>query len=113
MKIKNIKAVGEWVVIEARKSEIKNEEKKTSSGIILPGQKKAAGTDVNTSEGKETVRLYIYDIGPDVKNPSFKVGDEVIVDNYDIQVFSGGDDVDAPLYCLTHNSKIKCVVESE
>lgn len=102
--IKEIKACGEWVVLEAR--EVEAEEKRTKSGIIIPGQQ-AEGQSVNSSGGKKTVDLFVYDIGPDAADKaSYKKGDMVIVDNYDMQPISDG----GKTYVLCHFTKVKAVI---
>ena len=56
--IKEIKAVGEWVVCEAVPAESKVE--KTESGLIMPG-KKATGQNVNdpNKSGKLIVKYFV------------------------------------------------------
>ena len=104
--IKDVKATGEWIILEAKKAEEK--ETTTSSGLILPG-KKANGQSVNTGAGKDVVDLYVYDIGPDAKEKvSYKTGDMVIVDNYDMQCF--GDE--NKLFGICHFTKVKAVIEN-
>lgn len=108
-KIKSVKATGEWVVLEAREVEAK--EQKTNSGLIVPG-KQANGQAMNTSKGKKTVDLFIYDIGPGVPADkiNYKVGDCVIIDNYDMQCIDSGDD---KTYVICHYAKIKCIIKIE
>lgn len=102
--IKEIRACGEWVVLEAR--EVEAEEKKTKSGIIIPGQA-AEGQTVNSSGGKKTVDLLVYDIGPDARDKvSYKKDDMVIVDNYDMQAIG----TEQKTYVLCHYTKVKAII---
>lgn len=103
--IKSVKATGEWVICEAREVG-KPEEKKTKSGIVMPG--KQGGQSVNTNAGKKSCDLFVLDIGPQVPKEkiNYKVGDDVIVDNYDMQQF-GDDDKD---FIICHYTKIKAVI---
>lgn len=107
--IKEIGACGEWIVAEARKVEA--EEKKTESGLILPG-KQANGQNMNNpnSMGKVTVDFYIYSIGNKVpEDIGYKVGDMVILNDYDVQSFSDGKD---KIFCVCHYKNVKCVIKT-
>lgn len=102
--IKSIKATSDWVILEAKEVEAK--EQKTAAGLILPG-KQENGQAVNTQNGKKVCDLFVYDLGPDVPaDVSFKVGDNVIVDNYDIQQV-GDENKD---FVICHYKKIKAVI---
>ena len=105
--INEIKAVGEWVVLEARRVEA--EVKKTASGLIMPN-KEAAGQNVNnpSANGKITVDFFVHSVGEEAKT-NIKVGDQVIVDDYDCQMIGDGKD---NIYCLCHYKKIKCVIKN-
>lgn len=108
--IKEIKAVGEWVVCEAVPAESKVE--KTESGLIMPG-KKATGQNVNdpNKSGKLIVKYFVIkSIGEKVKEPFFNVGDKVVIDDYDCQMISNGE---RGAYCLCHSSKIKAVFDCD
>lgn len=104
--IKSIKATGEWVILEAR--EVIAEEKKTESGLILPGRSQD-GQVVNGSNGKRVVDLFIHDIGPDaIGKVSYKKGDMIIADNYDLQ----GCGSDTQTFYICHHTKVKAVIEA-
>ena len=104
--IKSIKATGEWVILEAR--EVIAEEKKTESGLILPGRSQD-GQVVNSSSGKRVVDLFVHDIGPDaIGKVSYKKGDMIIADNYDLQ----GCGSDTQTFYICHYTKIKAVIEA-
>ena len=104
--IKSVKAQGDWIILEARP--VKAEEKKTESGLILPG-KKANGQNVNSvgNNGKVTVDFFVDSIGDTAKEKAtFKEGDVVIVDDYDCQIFG----TDEKMFCACHFSKVKAVI---
>ena len=108
--IKEITAMGEWVVCEAVPAESKVE--KTASGLIMPGVK-ATGQNVNNpnKSGKLIVKYFVVkSIGDKVKDPAFKVGDKVVVDDYDCQMISNGEN---GAFCLCHSSKIKAVFDCD
>ena len=108
--IKDITAMGEWVVCEAVPAESTVE--KTASGLIIPG-KKTTGQNVNNpnKSGKLIVKCFVVkSIGDKVKDPAFKVGDKVVVDDYDCQMISNGEN---GAFCLCHNSKIKAVFDCD
>ena len=111
MKIEEIKATNEWVVlkavevVEAAPKVIKNEK-----GIITPGNPSGAvGQNVNSNTGKVTVDLFIYDIGPKVPSDvTFKVGDCVLCDAYDMQTF---EDDERQMFAICHYSKVKAILK--
>lgn len=109
--IKEIKAVGEWVVLEARRVEA--ETKKTASGLIMPG-KEAAGQSMNTPDhnGKMVVDFFVHSIGEEAKEKlkTVNVGDEVIINDYDAQPCGDGK---GNIYCLVKYSNIKCIVKDK
>lgn len=108
--IKNITAMGEWVVCEAVPAESKVE--KTASGLIMPGVK-ATGQNVNNpnKSGKLIVKYFVVkSIGDKVKDPAFKIGDKVVIDDYDCQMISNGEN---GAFCLCHSSKIKAVFDCD
>lgn len=111
MKINNIKAIGNFVVLKAVPIEEKKE-KKTDAGIILPEQEEKYGTKVNnaTSDGKIKAKLVVESIGSDIDKAKYdiKVGDEVICDNYDLQTIGDDDET----YCLCKITSVKCVISS-
>lgn len=108
--IKDITAMGEWVVCEAVPAESKVE--KTASGLIMPGVK-ATGQNVNNpnKSGKLIVKYFVVkSIGDKVKDPAFKIGDKVVIDDYDCQMISNGEN---GAFCLCHSSKIKAVFDCD
>jgi co-chaperonin GroES (HSP10) len=108
--IKDITAMGEWVVCEAIPAESKVE--KTASGLIMPGVK-ATGQNVNNpnKSGKLIVKYFVVkSIGDKVKDPAFKIGDKVVIDDYDCQMISNGEN---GAFCLCHSSKIKAVFDCD
>lgn len=103
--INEIKATGEWVILEAR--EVEAVEKKTESGLILPG-KTQEGQSINSSSGKKVVDLFVYDIGPDAANKvSYKKDDMVIADNYDLQIVGS----DSQTFGICHYTKVKAIIK--
>lgn len=81
--IKEIEATGEYVILKMVVKEEADMYKKSKSGLLVPNQENAA---TQTSSGKlELDHALIHKIGPDVENPSFKVGDRVIFNDYDIK----------------------------
>ena len=104
--IKTVVAQGEWVVLEARK--VEEETKKTETGLIMPG-KEAQGQRVNNTQanGKVTVDFFIHSIGKTAQEKAtFKVGDMVIIDDYDAQIFGSSE----KMFCVCHYSKVKAVI---
>ena len=80
-KIKNVRALGEMVVLKfvpVKKTNL------TKNGLLL----------VKENE-KEEHEAIVDSIGPDVKDPSFKVGDKVIFNNYDLMMVEEEDPEDA------------------
>lgn len=113
MKIKEIKAIGNYVVLEAVPIKEKKEVK-TAAGIIIPGKEDEYGTNINnaTNTGKVKSKLVVKSIGSDVDLTKYnlKIGDEVYADNYDLQTIG---DSDGKLYSLVKVTSIKCVITSE
>jgi hypothetical protein len=108
--IKEIKAMGEWVVCEAIPADSKIET--TENGLIKPG-KKATGQNVNdpNKSGKLIVKYFVVkSIGEKVKDPAFAIGDKVVIDDYDCQMISNGV---KGAFCLCHFSKIKAVFDCD
>ena len=87
MKIKEIKATGKYVVIKVKEVAM-SIETKTKSGIILQTEN-TDGQKINnkTNTGKVRGKFIIDSIGPDVDldKMGFKIGDEVIINDYDDQ----------------------------
>lgn len=113
MVLKEVKAVGNNVVLKAIKSEIKIEEKKTASGIILPGEEQKSGTKINdVNGGKVRVKLVVHSIGDAVDREKYKfeVGDEVVCNDLDLQTIG---DEEGNIYSLTRDVSVRCVVKSE
>jgi len=84
--IKEIKATGEYVVLQMVVKEEGSEMfKKNKSGILLPNSDEV-GQTANTGNGKlQLEHAVVHDIGPGVENPSFKKGDKVVFNDYDIK----------------------------
>lgn len=107
MEIKDIKATGEWVVIECVPVS-EDTSTTTASGVKLPNGKTINQQKVNTAAGKKAFDFVVKDIGPDAKDKvSYKVGDYVIVNDYDFQAI--GDDA-GNTYGLTHYKQVKAVI---
>lgn len=113
MKIKDIKAVGNYVVLEAIPI-VEKKETKTEAGIIIPGKEEEYGTNINnaTNTGKVKSKLVVKSIGSDVDLTKYdiKIGDEVYADNYDLQTIG---DSEGKLYSLVKVTSIKCIINSE
>lgn len=111
MKIKEIKATGKYVVIKVKEIAM-SVETKTKSGIILQ-QENTDGQKINAKNNNGKVRgIFIVDsVGPDVdlSKHGFKVGDEVVINDYDAQTI--GDPQST--YVLCKAESIKAVVLSE
>lgn len=109
-KIKNVEAVGEYVVLKVNEEVIKDE--KTDSGIILPAAAQLnAANKVNVGGGEQKPAfLTIHKIGPAVpENCGFKLGDEVAVNMYDVAKV--GDETQ--LYLITKWQSVMGIVEAE
>lgn len=107
MKIEEIEATCEWVIVAAKEVEKKQEEQKTKSGIVLLNQSQSKGQNVNSDNGKKTVDLFIHSIGPDAKEKvSFKKGDCVLCDPYDLQTI---EDDEGNMYGICHYTKVKAI----
>lgn len=113
MKITDIKAIGNYVVLEAIPIQEKKETK-TKAGIIIPGKEEEYGTNINnaTNTGKVKSKLVVKSIGSDVDKTKYdlKIGDEVYADNYDLQTIG---DSEGHIYSLVKITSIKCVIKSE
>lgn len=111
MKIKEIKATGKYVVIKVKEVAM-SVETKTKSGIILQTEN-TEGQKINNKTNTGKVRgIFIVDsIGPDVdlEKMGFKVGDEVILNDYDAQTI--GDE--NTTYVLCKAESVKAVVVAE
>ena len=111
MKIKEIKATGKYVVIKVKEVAM-SIETKTKSGIILQTEN-TDGQKINnkTNTGKVRVKFIIDSIGPDVDldKMGFKIGDEVIINDYDAQTIGDKDNT----YVLCKAESVKAVVVAE
>ncbi|HUS51361.1 MAG TPA: co-chaperone GroES [Candidatus Paceibacterota bacterium] len=76
--IKNIKPVNEYILLKFDLEE----EKKTSAGIIIPAAK---------ADQKNRENATIIGLGPKVEARDFKIGDKVIVNDFDIKRIEGED----------------------
>lgn len=109
----NYKAVGNYVVLRAVE-ETAAEDKLTENGVIIPAMfnEKTTGQIINNpnKDGKIRVRFYIDSIGSGVDKDcySINIGDEVIVNDYDVQTQGGDND---EVYGLCKVESIKAVVE--
>lgn len=83
--IKEIDATGEYVVLKiVVKEEGDDMYKKNKSGLLIPNQDSAP--TANTGSGKlQLDHALVYKIGPKVDDDSFKVGDKVVFNDYDIK----------------------------
>ena len=112
MKIKEVKAIGNHVVLKGELIENKVE-KTTKSGIVIV-QDNTAGQKTNTpaENGEKERRIwYVYEIGSGVDSSKIelKKGEEVIFNPYDAQTF--GDDENT--YCVVQDKNIRVVVTAE
>ena len=110
---KRIEATGKYVVLRCERVLRKKTEIVSAGGIIIPGQENAqTGREVaRGGAGEKTVvDMFVESIGPLVENDKygFKVGEQVIANNYDLQFVGERDDV---FYALTQADSIKCVIE--
>ena len=112
MKIEEIKATHEWVVLKAVEVAEKAEKiVKNNKGIITANGQQANGQNVNTTRpgGKVTVDLFIHDVGPSVpKDVVFKKDDCVLCDPYDMQTF---EDDEGNMFGICHYTKVKAVLK--
>ena len=111
MKIKEIKATGKYGVIKVKEVAM-SIETKTKSGIILQTEN-TDGQKINnkTNTGKVRGKFIIDSIGPDVDldKMGFKIGDEVIINDYDAQTIGDKDNT----YVLCKAESVKAVVVAE
>lgn len=83
---KGMKPIGDRVLLKFVEVEEKVEDKKTKSGIIMPGQKnQEAGQAIGGSMGVK-YRAYVDSVGEKVNldEVNFKIGDWVIFNNMDV-----------------------------
>ena len=79
--IKSIQAKQGYVVLKMHVNEKSDPYKQEKSGLFVPNEDTS-----QTSGGQlELDHATIHDIGPDVENPTFEVGDRVIFNEYDIK----------------------------
>lgn len=111
MKIKEIKATGKYIVIRVKEVAM-SVETKTKSGIILQSEN-TDGQKINNKQGNGKTRgIFIVDsIGPDVdlEKVGFKVGDEVVINDYDAQTVGDEDTT----FVLCKADSVKAVVKAE
>ena len=110
---KRIEATGKYVVLRCERVCEKQVEIVSAGGIILPDQEnQQTGKEVARGRAGEKVKvdMFIESIGPLVENDKygFKVGEQVIANNYDLQFVGARDDV---FYACTQADSIKCVIE--
>lgn len=83
---KDMKPIGDRVLLKFEEVVEKAEDKKTKSGIIMPGQvEQKAGQAIGGSMGVK-YRAYVHAVGEKVNldECAFKVGDWVIFNNMDV-----------------------------
>lgn len=78
-----VRATGNYVVLEFVKVVKDLYEKRKGSSLLLPTGDLAGGEGPSAS--KESYKAVVYDIGPDVENPTYKTGDEVVFNQYDMK----------------------------
>lgn len=87
-KFKEVKAVGKYVVLEFVPVKQDLFEKKEGSSLLLPT---GETEDMTGTAKKEIHKAMVHDIGPEVEKPSFKVGDEVVFNQYDMKMVENSD----------------------
>ena len=102
---KTIKPTPDYVVLKIKVSKAAN--LTLSTGGIITGTPK---------EGESTDRLdfVVHDIGVNVKDVNFKIGDRVIVNDYDMKFVANSDNefaADFVKYVITKPGSIMAVVE--
>lgn len=114
MNIKGVNATGKYVVLEGVECSEEQKEQKTAGGIIMMPTEQKSGTKINkvNHDGKIRVKLIVKSVGPDVdlSKYGFKIGDEVIANDLDLQTF-GGDD--GKIFAVCKADSVKCVIEAE
>jgi len=103
---KEVKATGNYVVLEFIKVKKDLFEKKGNSNLLLPTGD--LGGESNAGATKETYKAVIYDIGPDVENPTYKAGDEVVFNQYDMKQVENDD---GKLFGVVQGHSIMAVLE--
>ena len=85
VEIKDIKAIGNYVVLKmVVKEEDSEMYKQKKSGLYVPNQQEESPASVSTGK-LELKHALVHDIGPDVENANFKIGDKVIFNEYDLK----------------------------
>lgn len=111
-KIKTVRATCNYIVLEAKEIKETITTAKTEGGLLLQTEVKT-GQNINkvNAAGKGRFKLIVHDIGPDVEidKLGYKVGDEVIVNDYDVQTIGDEDST----YVLCKANSVKAVVETE
>lgn len=108
-KFNKIQAVNNYVCLRVERF-LENQEdwKENQNGIIMPKKVSAAAPQ----NEKYRVNLYVESIGGAVENPSFKVGDKVVANDYDMQFVSDSDDEDDEnIWVLVKADQIKAVLD--
>lgn len=109
MNIESVKATGKYVSLKMNEIKDTVVETKTKSGIILQEDVKVGQNVNNPNAGGKTRGYFVVEsIGPDVDldKYGFKIGDEVIFNDYDAQTM--GDSENTWVLCKADN--IKAVV---
>lgn len=111
-KLKSVVATCNYIVLEAREIKETVETKKTAGGLLLQKEVKT-GQNINKTNnaGKGRFKLIVHSIGPDIEidKLGYKVGDEVIINDYDAQTI--GDDDSTFVLCKANS--VKAVVTTE
>jgi len=108
-----VKAAGRYVVLKAEKAEDKTEVK-TESGIILQAdtmRANSSGQRINVETGKVRIKPpVVHSIGPkvNVDEIGIKVGDSVILNDYDIHSFL---DDNGTIYIVCKDESIQSVIK--
>lgn len=83
--IKNIKATGNYVVLKmVVKDQDEGMYKKKKSGLYVPNQEEEQAAPAGGGK-MQLDHALVHEVGPDVKDPGFKVGDKVVFNEYDIK----------------------------
>ena len=111
MKLKKVTPCGKMVLIKLVEQKKKDDYEKKGL-LYTPTGETAVGVATTSKGEKKTVIAYIDGFGPEVDQTkiNFKVGDEIMYNNYDLITL--GDD-DGKLYGLTKLESILAVVEAE
>lgn len=106
MRLKDVEAVGEYVVLKFVKVNSDNDLFKKKGSIFIPN-----GETSNPQEKSgDKWDAFIYKIGPKVESPTFNVGDMVVFNNYDIKYVGDDDD---NLFGVLQGRNVMAVITKE